>query len=820
MKNLFTKSIFTIALSALALSCQEASVEQPIIVPSEGISFSSSIGTKATDTEFESGDEIGVTAFSDVALTQVYADNVAYQLGAAGLFQASGEAISYPSDGSSLIFRAIYPLQGESYSDEFTFSVEADQSDYDNYTLSDLMTATTEATVEEVPELIFSHRLSRVVVQVTSDAILDGAVVKFLNVLTDASVNLSEDTYEGVGETGEVTLYDNGDYSYKAILAPQSFKEGIEFVSVEYQGVTYTTALEGDALIQSGKQYFFGLELDVDSGALTFTTDINPWEDDDFYKFVIFTDENFEAAVFAVSTDDITSPGYDGNIPQQIDANGDGRISYDEAAAVTQIGATSYECGNFEGLEHFTSLEVLYAYFHNASVIDVTNCPELRILDLHSYKADADISVLDLSQNTKLEWLSVQGQDLEGLDLSNNIVLKYLDTSGGYNSLGAVDLTKNTLLETADISSSEVTTINLSGCSKLEYLNCSSNSVESLDITGCSALEDLCVSGSTMTSLVLSDCPNLLTFTMDTSTGLTTVDLSKNTLLDSFYARYSSLSEIDFSNNTALRQVSVVGARLSKMDVTMMNSSGYIYCGRQKDGDETVIKENTVTFTQEQIDNKEFFSSSSYDNEGVVVVIASEEEPDEPSDVVITTTLAAIPTDGSVGAGVWVITDSYGFSSSNFTSLKTAVSLAGGEVSLEFPNINKLPTSALGVYPTNAEMNNLVSIKLDVATTIAGDALTCCVNLREIYAPNVTTIEEYALDGLDGLETITICTSASSASIDDGAFGSQNQDTVTLIVGNDTVTGGVTEVSSGGDYSWKSSSSAAAIYLKEVIFAD
>lgn len=283
MRNIYTNLLLLCGVAILVIGCQQKT-DKIIDVPSQGISFSSSIVTKATDTAFESGDEIGVSAFSDAALTQIYADNVAYKFGSEGLFVASGnDVVAYPEDGASLAFRAIYPFTDGSYSDEFTFSVLADQSDYDSYTLSDLMTATTEATTEEVPALTFSHSLSRVVVQIASDVSMDGAVVKFLNVLKDASVDLTEGTFEGVGETGSVALYDNGDYSHKAILAPQSFEEGAEFVSVEFRGETYIATLETDAAILSGKQYFFPMELDLEAGVLTYSSDIIPWGYDDMY---------------------------------------------------------------------------------------------------------------------------------------------------------------------------------------------------------------------------------------------------------------------------------------------------------------------------------------------------------------------------------------------------------------------------------------------------------------------------------------------------------------------------------------------------------
>ncbi len=391
----------------LVIACQQKT-DKIIDVPSQGITFSSSIVTKATDLSFESGDEIGVSAFSDAALTQIYADNVAYEFGSEGLFVASGDdVIDYPADGSSLVFRAVYPLLSDAYSDEFTFSVLADQSQYDNYTLSDLMTATTDATIEDVPELVFSHNLSRVVVQIASDVSMDGAVVKFLNVLTDASVNLAESTFEGVGETGTVTLYDNGDYSHRAILAPQSFEEGAEFVSVEFRGETYIATLDADAVIKSGKQYFFPMELDLEAGVLTYSSDITPWGFDDMYDDEddvptnssititladIPTDGSLGSGTWIITDSDATSGDFDDLRTAIYNAGGPVSLVFSKLKTLPD-GLNNYQSSGYSQLDNLVSvtsnsiqtvLSLALSSCYNLSAIALPNATDIEESAFHN----------------------------------------------------------------------------------------------------------------------------------------------------------------------------------------------------------------------------------------------------------------------------------------------------------------------------------------------------------------------------------------------------------------------------------------------------
>ncbi len=276
MKKITTKALLFSAATLVAFSCQEVA-ETPNVEVDGAISCKSTIntGTKATDITFENGDAISVTAFSEGA---VYADNVNYTFDN-GVFTSTSPIV----ENGELSFVAIYPALTTPYDNEFTVGTYADQTG-SNYTLSDLMTSTTEATSSLTPELSFYHNLSRLVLTVTSDVDLTNAVVAVPNVYTSVDANISEGTFVA-NETGAQedvvmnTVTVGG--SYQAIIVPQAIAAGTDLIEITVNGKVYAATLESKATFVSGKQYF--VEMVIENNEVTFITSIVGWEEGDLF---------------------------------------------------------------------------------------------------------------------------------------------------------------------------------------------------------------------------------------------------------------------------------------------------------------------------------------------------------------------------------------------------------------------------------------------------------------------------------------------------------------------------------------------------------
>lgn len=272
------KMTYICAMAALA-ACTEVPVE-PIIeqlpVNPDAVVFSANIqpATRATDIAFEEGDEISVFATERNNLqSSNYAQNIKYTYTDA-LFTTSDE-LSYPDEYTYLSFYAVYPY--DTYSTPgFTFSVKKDQSSNEAYTKSDLMTASEVAKNQEVVDLTFNHRMTKVIIKLNSANLPAGEQkVVFENVLSKANVDLADNSYKGTGSTSEIVACPNGTNSFKVILPPQTIRKGTQFVDVTIGDKTYMWTVESDLILSSGVEYTYTLTLK--EGNVSFTSNINPW---------------------------------------------------------------------------------------------------------------------------------------------------------------------------------------------------------------------------------------------------------------------------------------------------------------------------------------------------------------------------------------------------------------------------------------------------------------------------------------------------------------------------------------------------------------
>ncbi len=262
------KKLLTLLTTAMLLSACEKTPNEVGETASQ-ITFKSSISsaTRVVSDVFEDGDKITVTAFDG---STTYADQVEYVYD--GSTFSSTSPIYYASEAQELSFIAAYPA-AEEFSKVFSFSVLADQSTGDNFELSDLLVATTEATSNLNPTLEFSHAMSNLVINITDSSIAGGVLKVFA--LGEASIDLGEGTYTASGETMELTAAKSSESSFATLFAPQTISAGETVATYEIEGKTLTWVANNDLEFASGYRYTFNWDVSLDK--VTYSGNIAGW---------------------------------------------------------------------------------------------------------------------------------------------------------------------------------------------------------------------------------------------------------------------------------------------------------------------------------------------------------------------------------------------------------------------------------------------------------------------------------------------------------------------------------------------------------------
>ena len=161
-------------------------------------------------------------------------------------------------------------------------------------------------------------------------------------------------------------------------------------------------------------------------------------------------------------------------------------------------------------MEHADSLKTFA--FNNSPVqrVDMSGAPNLTSLTINNTSAskyEPQLTSIDLSANTKLESVNIQGNQnshgkLKTIDLSNNTALKGMGLYLQYNELTEVKLGENALT-TINLSGNQLTEFDLTKLPSLKTLYISDNQLTKLDFSKLVAGGDIQVQNNQLTELVI-----------------------------------------------------------------------------------------------------------------------------------------------------------------------------------------------------------------------------------------------------------------------------------------------------------------------------
>ena len=251
--------------------------------------------TKATSTNFENGDAMGVfvTKYENdkplpLQISGNYANNVKSTYN--GTKWTNSPAI-YWEEGKFDIY-AFYPYRELASVDEQLFSIALDQStpETDNslsgYESSDFLWAKSSGISKmDVVPLKFSHLMSKLVINLIKGEDYTGEIpsmaeIKIHNTIPTAVIDISTGmvTKYGYAPTKSITAKKISDGVYTAIIVPQRLDNKLPLIEILSNGVSYF--VESKFVFRSGTQHTVNITLNnnPDQVKIEFGGEIEGWK--------------------------------------------------------------------------------------------------------------------------------------------------------------------------------------------------------------------------------------------------------------------------------------------------------------------------------------------------------------------------------------------------------------------------------------------------------------------------------------------------------------------------------------------------------------
>lgn len=280
--------LFGLAAAMLATACsEEDDLRQGIA--GEGITFTSSVMSRATDTSFEPEDAIGVSMYTESGFVG-NATNVHYTT-ADGSGFTSTNPMTWGAAGSAetVDFKGVYPYKAGAVADgiySFTLATGEGASLSDNDVMYSSMTDV--AVGSNNVNLTFKHKLVKVVMQVYDQnrKPLPGATIKINNQQTSGTLNLADGTVTSTS-AADATLdfASNPDVEgeYQTIVMPSAATQG-RVITITYKNVDYPCPVDMYAF-DSGTKIIFSATLNPDGTVspgktVIVSADVKDWEED------------------------------------------------------------------------------------------------------------------------------------------------------------------------------------------------------------------------------------------------------------------------------------------------------------------------------------------------------------------------------------------------------------------------------------------------------------------------------------------------------------------------------------------------------------
>ena len=275
IKENFLLLMFT---ALFVLSCSKEK-DTPLFTKNITIDASINDLTRATDTDFEDDDIVGVYAWTGDNSVIATPDKTDYTYSSSSSSWSSEDPLTWSDLTTDYYFMGVYPTR-----DITDFTADNYTLDLSDQEASDLLIATNVESglngSRETPiPLVFVHSMAKLTINLTyKSEFLSTPTVESveLSAGTTGTINYLNKTVTLTGDPETISLPEvTANTQYASFMIPQT----IEDINININGTTYTYSPDTAITLESGKNKVLNLVVGKD-GEVSLTFSINSWIDD------------------------------------------------------------------------------------------------------------------------------------------------------------------------------------------------------------------------------------------------------------------------------------------------------------------------------------------------------------------------------------------------------------------------------------------------------------------------------------------------------------------------------------------------------------
>ncbi len=299
-----------------------------------------------------------------------------------------------------------------------------------------------------------------------------------------------------------------------------------------------------------------------------------------FSQNITFSDSNFKLKLLSFDPNYPIGENLAGEFAP-IDANNDKEISFAEALNVSSLQIFGDEISNIQGLQYFTNLKTLRIntdFVQNINLSTLVNLERLFVGTMDLGQTSPNIGILtslDLSKNTKLNFLFIVTSTLSTLDLTKNVNLTELYVRQEKNDF-VLNIFNLVNLRKLTYTSAFNPNLDISTCTNLIDLEMSGSGFSSIDVSNQSILSKLSIVSTNITSLNLSKNLSLEIVVIVNNRQLTSLNLGTIQYVTSLFVNDNNLTTLNTNNLPYLQFLDCSNNKLTEVFIKNTSFETYI----------------------------------------------------------------------------------------------------------------------------------------------------------------------------------------------------------------------------------------------------